>query len=270
VSWANANPIMATKLTSIAPIPIPIIFLSIVFSPHKVISMFHKYETIYKDLLKPIFFGFKDMKRGFGGMKLTRNFIYFILLTISMELRNIKLWLPISLLALVVVMSIIGYNVFQNFTNDQTTNGHATCANMIPNYVWWISLILMIIIIVPVSYYTISKRLEEKMEKNLNVITKMVDHRIKSGSKKENSKTNNNGSILKLLNLNEKKVVEKIIENNGSALQSEISRMEGMTKLKVHRAVKELERKGIVKLEQYGKTNRIVLSDDIRDIFSNK
>jgi len=209
---------------------------------------------------------FKVMKLGFRSMKSTRNFIYFILHTINMELRNIKLWLPISLLALVVVMSIIGYSVFQNFTNNQTTNGHATCANMIPNYVWWISLILMIIIIVPVSYYTTSKRLEEKMEKNLNAITKMVDHRINSGSKKENLKLNNNGSILKLLNLNEKKVIEKLNETKGSALQSEIGRMDGMTKLKAHRAVKELEQKGVVKLEQYGKTNRIILAKDIKDI----
>jgi len=210
--------------------------------------------------------GFHIMKLGFKSMKPTRKFIYFILPTISMELRNIKLWLPISLLALVVVMSIIGYSVFQDSTNIQTTNGHAICSRMIPNYVWWFSLILMIIIIVPISYYIISKRLEEKMEKNLNVITKMVDHKVKSGIKKEDFKINNNSSILKLLNANEKKVVEKIIENKGSALQSELSRMEGMTKLKTHRAVKELERKGIVKLEQYGKTNRIILAKDIKDI----
>jgi uncharacterized membrane protein len=44
--------------------------------------------------------------------------------------------------------------------------------------------------------------------------------------------------------------------------------MGGMTKLKTHRAVKELERKGVIKLEQYGKTNRILLRDDIKDIIS--
>ena len=73
-----------------------------------------------------------------------------------------------------------------------------------------------------------------------------------------------------MLSSNERKVVEKIIENNGSVLQSEISRMENMTKLKTHRAVKELERKGVIKLEQYGKTNRIVLSDDIKEIISKQ
>jgi predicted transcriptional regulator len=184
-----------------------------------------------------------------------------------MDIKNSKLLLPISLMAVIVIILIVAYSIFQNFTNHSLEGG-GLCPRMVPNYLLWLSLILMVVIIVPVSYYVISKRLEEKMEKNLNAITKMVDHKVKSGIKKEDLKINNNGSILKLLNANEKKVVEKLIENKGSALQSEVSRMEGMTKLKTHRAVKELERKGIVKLEQYGKTNRIILSEDIKDIIS--
>jgi predicted transcriptional regulator len=182
-----------------------------------------------------------------------------------MDIIN-KTWLlPVSLIALIGIIFIILYSVFNNFTGYPMAE-HGICPRMIPNYLLWLSLILMVIVIVPISYYIVSKRLEEKMEKNLNAITKLVDRRIKSGSKKENLKSNNNGNILKLLNPNEKRVVEKIIENKGNALQSEISRMEGMTKLKAHRAVKELERKGIVKLEQYGKTNRIILAKDIKEV----
>jgi uncharacterized membrane protein len=183
-----------------------------------------------------------------------------------MGFKNIKTWLPISLIALVVVIGIVGFSISQNSANNQITNEYAVCSRVIPNYVWWFSLILMIVIIVPISYYVISKRLEEKVEKNLNAITKMVNYKVKPGTNKEDLKLNGNSSILKLLNANEKKVMEKIIENEGSALQSEISRMEGMTKLKTHRAVKELERKGIVKLEQYGKTNRIILAKDIKEV----
>lgn len=179
-----------------------------------------------------------------------------------MNIKNKTFWLPISIIALIGIIFIIWQSLF----TGTPMNGHGICPRMIPNYILWLSMILMVIVIVPISYYFVSKKLEEKMEKNLNAITKLVDHRIKSGSRKENLKHNNNGSILKLLNLNEKKVVEKIIENNGSALQSEISRMESMNKLKAHRAVKELERKGIVKLEQYGKTNKIILAKDIKDV----
>jgi uncharacterized membrane protein len=182
-----------------------------------------------------------------------------------MEIKKNNLLLPISLMAVIVIILIIAYSIFQNFTNHSLEGG-GLCPRMVPNYLLWLSLILMVVIIVPVSYYVISKRLEEKMEKNLSAITKLVDKKVKSKVKKENPQTNNNGSILKLLNLNEKKVIEKIIENKGSALQSEISRMEGMTKLKTHRAVKELERKGIVTPEQYGKTNKILLTKDIKEV----
>ena len=102
------------------------------------------------------------------------------------------------------------------------------------------------------------------MEKNLSAITRLVNYKIKSSAKDKDIKLN--GNILKLLNLNEKKVVEKLIENKGTILQSEISRMDNMTKLKTHRAVKELERKGIVKVESYGKTNKIILSEDIKNM----
>jgi predicted transcriptional regulator len=182
-----------------------------------------------------------------------------------MDIKNSKLLLPISIMAVIAIILIVAYSIFQNFTTHSLEGG-GLCPRMVPNYLLWLSLILMVVIIVPISYYVISKRLEEKLEKNLSAITKLVDHKVKSGVKKENLQTNNNGSILKLLNPNEKKVVDKIIENDGSALQSEISRMEGMTKLKTHRAVKELERKGIIKLEQYGKTNRIILTKDIKEV----
>ena len=71
---------------------------------------------------------------------------------------------------------------------------------------------------------------------------------------------------MKFLNLKEKKVLEKLIEKKGEVLQSEINLMEGMTKLKTHRAVKDLERKNIIKTETYGKTNRIILLEDIKEL----
>jgi len=208
--------------------------------------------------------GFISMKLGFRLKKQIITFIYYGYLQRIMKLKDKKVWLPVSILALIGIVFIIWQSLF----TGTPMNGHGICPRMIPNYLLWLSLILMVLVIVPISYYFVSKRLEEKMEKNLNAITKLMDHKTASGSKEEKIKLTNNGNILKLLNQNEKKVVEKIIENKGSALQSEISRMEGMTKLKTHRAVKELERKGIIKLEQYGKTNRIILSEDIKEIIN--
>ena len=76
-------------------------------------------------------------------------------------------------------------------------------------------------------------------------------------------KLNNKEIIFRFLNLNERKVIKKLVESKGTVLQSEINLMEGMTKLKTHRAVRDLERKSIIKTEAYGKTNRIFLSKEI-------
>ena len=68
------------------------------------------------------------------------------------------------------------------------------------------------------------------------------------------------------MSYNEKKVVNKLIEQKGSVLQSEISRLESMGKVKTHRIVKDLERKGIIIIEKYGNTNRITLAENLSKI----
>jgi uncharacterized membrane protein len=57
-----------------------------------------------------------------------------------------------------------------------------------------------------------------------------------------------------------------MIRKDGEALQSEISRTEGMSKLKTHRTVSSLEKKGIIKRETFGKTYRIILENDVKEI----
>jgi len=61
--------------------------------------------------------------------------------------------------------------------------------------------------------------------------------------------------------------LKRIIEHNGTILQSEISRMSGMGKVKAHRILKDMKIKGIISLEKYGKTNRINLSKDVKKLF---
>jgi len=135
---------------------------------------------------------------------------------------------------------------------------------MIPSFVLWFSLVLAVLVIVPTSYYLVSKRLDEKLERNMKLILRLLD-KDNSISKTQPGELGET-IILKFLNGNQKRVLEKLIEKKGAALQSEISRMEGMTTLKTHRAIKDLEKKGIIKTEGHGKTNRIILTEDIKDI----
>lgn len=99
------------------------------------------------------------------------------------------------------------------------------------------------------------------------LISKLVSKDKGGAITKSNSRTIDKEIIFKFLSPIEGKILNMLIENNGRVLQAEINRIEGMTKLKTHRAVKDMERKGILKRESFGKTNRIVLSDYIKDLF---
>ncbi len=177
-----------------------------------------------------------------------------------MNLKNRKVMLFFSGLAMVGISLIIWYSLFSG-RMGQTIGHNGFCPRMIPNYLLWLSMILVVVLVVPLSYYFISKNLEEKMEKNLNAITKLVD------AKANNQKSNEKGNMLKLLNPNEKLVIKLLIGDNKPVLQSHISRMDGMTKLKAHRTVKELKNKGLIRLEPHGKTNKILINDEAKDLF---
>lgn len=135
-------------------------------------------------------------------------------------------------------------------------------------YRLWLSPLVLLFAIIPVSYYFMSKKLEKNMTAILKIISKNgVNERTVSKGGREIAEVNKN-AILKLLNFNERKVLEKLIEGNGEALQSDISRAEGMNKLKAHRAMRNLELKGVVRTENHGKTKLIILSKDIKNMIS--
>jgi predicted transcriptional regulator len=135
----------------------------------------------------------------------------------------------------------------------------------IPVYSLLFSSILLVIATVPLAYYFMSKRLEEKIEKNFKIISQLIkkeNHLTKINSKEMNDRH----IILRFLSPNERRVVELLIAKNGKVLQSEIAHLQGMTKLKTHRAVKELERKGIISRESYGKTYVVSLTRDVKEV----
>jgi len=181
-----------------------------------------------------------------------------------MDTGNRKWLIVISIPAIICILLIIFFSACEPSTNMPLW-GRGAGSRTVPSYILWISLVLMIIVIIPISYYFLSARLDEKLEKNMKIISKLIN-KGDSISKTKSKEITEKNVILKFLNESEKKVLEKLIENRGTVLQSEISRMEGMTTLKTHRCVKDLERKGIIKTETHGKTNRIILTKDIKDI----
>ena len=71
-------------------------------------------------------------------------------------------------------------------------------------------------------------------------------------------------AFLKLLNPDERKVVEKILDGNGKALQAEVSRLPGMTKVKSHRVLQKLMDRNVIEKDKLGKTNIIQFTPEIK------
>lgn len=71
--------------------------------------------------------------------------------------------------------------------------------------------------------------------------------------------------ILRFLDSDEKKVVSKLLDNSGRILQAEITRMDGMTKVKAHRVIKRMLKKGVIEVEGFGKTNIVKLPNEMRE-----
>ena len=87
--------------------------------------------------------------------------------------------------------------------------------------------------------------------------------------KKQTTIKHNTEIILKLLEPEERKVIKKIVENNGKIQQIEITYMEGFTKVKSHRVVESLVEKQILSKETLGKMRIIRLNKELYDILKN-
>lgn len=180
------------------------------------------------------------------------------------KIKNI-MWL-VSIVAMIGLVIIIFSSLIDVHKTPLDRNRNSP---MVPRYILWTSMTLMILVIVPVSYFLISKRLDEKLEKNMEVISKILG-RENAPVKRDAGDASDKNIILKFLSPNERTIIRKMIENKGTILQSEITRIEWMGKLKTHRAVDELKRKGIIKTEKYGKTNRIILEKDVADVVNRE
>jgi uncharacterized membrane protein len=67
--------------------------------------------------------------------------------------------------------------------------------------------------------------------------------------------------VLKLLNDNEKRIFQAIIENGGEMLQKDISYELDLTRVQTHRAVQSLIERELVKTEPHFNTNKITIND---------
>lgn len=68
--------------------------------------------------------------------------------------------------------------------------------------------------------------------------------------------------LLKFLNEDEREVVKLMLSKKGSVYQSEIAALEGMGRVRAHRIVCRLEKRGVVSVRKAGKINIVQLPEE--------
>ena len=190
-----------------------------------------------------------------------------------MKITSNKWFLPVLI---VIILILSGYFIVDSYNHLMQDNaceepgsgmgqGGGQGKGLTQSYYLLIAFIIIICILTPVLYILISRNVKKQLKDNMNLITEIVD---KNGNKPENKDSDKSSKILflKILNYGENQVMKKLIENNGTILQSEISRMSNMGKVRTHRIITELKKKEIITLEKYGKTNRINLTEDAKNV----
>jgi len=71
-------------------------------------------------------------------------------------------------------------------------------------------------------------------------------------------------AILRVLNDDERKIVETLVAEGGTMLQKDIRWKTGLSRVKTHRVLFRLAKRGIVTVEKYYNTNKITLADWLR------
>ena len=190
-----------------------------------------------------------------------------------MKITSNKWFLPVLI---VIILILSGYFIVDSYNHLMQDNaceepgsgmgqGGGQGKGLTQSYYLLIAFIIIICILTPFLYILISRNVKKQLKDNMNLITEIVD---KNGNKPENKDSDKSSKILflKFLNYGENQVIKKLIENKGTILQSEISRMSNMGKVRTHRIITELKKKEIITLEKYGKTNRINLTEDAKNV----
>ena len=115
------------------------------------------------------------------------------------------------------------------------------CPKVISHNFVWLFIILAIIFVASLFYYLFSMKLEKKekvITKNIEVLNSILDE-------------------------DENKVIDILVQNEGEILQSEISKK--YDKIKAHRILKKLQEKNIINIKKDGKTNKITLKKELKE-----
>jgi uncharacterized membrane protein len=100
------------------------------------------------------------------------------------------------------------------------------------------------------------------------IVVGVLTYYFLSGSFEQKKKKflNNRKQVLRFVDADEKAVMEVLLKNDGSISQSLLNKKLQMDRVKVFRVLEKLEQKNIIVKQKNGKTNKILLVDEIADL----
>jgi uncharacterized membrane protein len=155
----------------------------------------------------------------------------------------------ILFLAISFILTVLGFFFFV-FEGGFGGRGHGM-GEQIPQSFWLLLFIGPLVVFVSVlGYALVFPELGEDKPKIESSSVPMV--------KKGESALN---AVLRVLNEDERKVIETLVAEGGTMLQKDIRWKTGLSRVKTHRILFRLTKRGIVSAEKHYNTNRITLAD---------
>jgi len=146
-------------------------------------------------------------------------------------------------LTIAAFMGFVAYALFYVWT---VPGGGTMCPCTVPVSMILVAVALSGVFVGSLIYYIVSKSFFEVKEE--------MEH----GAEK----------ILEFLDVNTRKVVKNLVENEGKMLQSDITKQTDLSRVKVSRILKDLDSKGVVKKTDSGVSNRVTLDKEMYRLLS--
>jgi uncharacterized membrane protein len=153
------------------------------------------------------------------------------------------------ILVVAVAVSFLGL-LFFGFEGGLDGRGHRMGVE-VPQSFWLVLFVLPLVVVVAVlGYAMVFPELTDEKPKQKPSSVPVVE-------KGESAL----GAVLRVLNEDERKVIETLVTGGGTMLQKDIRWKTGLSRVKTHRILHRLAKRGIVSAEKYYNTNKITLAD---------
>jgi len=155
----------------------------------------------------------------------------------------------IFILVISLIIGVIGLLVFV-FDGGFGGRGHEMGLE-VPRSFWLVLFVVPLVVAVAVIGYAL-------------VFPELSDDKLKSETSSGPAVEKGESAldaVLRVLNEDERKVLETLVAEGGIMLQKDIRWKTGLSRVKTHRILLRLAKRGIVSAEKYYNTNRITLAD---------